>query len=244
MRKVKLLVLIFLSLVLLFAGCTGDKKSTVSGIVYDQNGKPAGNATVALFWRFEYGEFSPLEWRGVLQTNEQGEFKGKMDISPSGSTLFMMNHDKSLGAIQKISLVEKKNISITLEPLVTITGRCEMADYPIEKLDKFWIHFYKHSDVGFNRIQNGEIYFKLPPGEYNLLLQARQAEKIQQNFTVPRDSSTFDLGTFNLKFNTIWSHVGKRPPDITVTDTRGIDKNVSWDSFKGKWVLLEFWGYW
>lgn len=243
MRKVKLLIFILLSQVLLIAGCTGNKKITVSGTVFDQNGKPVDNATVALFWSFEYGKFSPREWSGVLQTNEQGDFKGKMAISPSGATLFVMNRDKSLGAIQRISFTERENISITLEPLVTITGRCEMADYPIEKLDKFWIHFYKHSDIGFNRIQNGEIYFKLPPGDYNLGLEARQAENIRQPFTVPGDLLTFDLGTFNLEFNTIWSHVGKRPPEITVTDARGIDKNISWDSFKGKWILFEFWHY-
>ena len=74
MRKVKLLVFIFLVLVLLITGCTGNNKSTVSGTVYDQNGKPVDNATVALFWSFEYGKFSPREWSGVLQTNEQGDY--------------------------------------------------------------------------------------------------------------------------------------------------------------------------
>jgi hypothetical protein len=37
---------------------------------------------------------------------------------------------------------------------------------------------------------------------------------------------------------------GKEPPAWNVTGARGVGKDVKLSDFKGKWVLLEFWGYW
>jgi hypothetical protein len=36
---------------------------------------------------------------------------------------------------------------------------------------------------------------------------------------------------------------GKSLPDWTVTDARNAKKDVKLADFKGKWVLLEFWGF-
>lgn len=36
----------------------------------------------------------------------------------------------------------------------------------------------------------------------------------------------------------------KLAPEIKVTDARGIGKDVTLASLKGKWVVLEFWGHW
>jgi len=37
---------------------------------------------------------------------------------------------------------------------------------------------------------------------------------------------------------------GKEPPAWNVTGARGVSRDVKLSDFKGKWVLLEFWGYW
>jgi len=37
---------------------------------------------------------------------------------------------------------------------------------------------------------------------------------------------------------------GKEPPPLKITDARGVDKNVKLSDYKGKWVVLEFWGFW
>jgi thiol-disulfide isomerase/thioredoxin len=246
MRQIKSMVMCSLILFLFLSSCIGQKKSAVSGTVVDQNGNPVNNATVALFWGHEYGNYKPREWQGVAKTNKQGEFKGDMTVSPAGATLFVMNQDKSLGAVHHVSFVKRKNLSITLVPLVTIVGHTELPGFPTEKMDKYWIHFRTSDDIGFNRIegQDGKIRYKLPPGDYSFRLEARQAEHIEGDFTVPSNVDTFDMGTFMFEYNTIWRHVGKRPPEITATDARGINKDVSWDSLKGKWVAFEFWSFW
>jgi alkyl hydroperoxide reductase subunit AhpC len=37
--------------------------------------------------------------------------------------------------------------------------------------------------------------------------------------------------------------IGKALPDWTVTDAQNAKKDVKLADFKGKWVLLEFWGF-
>ena len=37
---------------------------------------------------------------------------------------------------------------------------------------------------------------------------------------------------------------GKEPPELTVTDARGVPKGVKLADFRGKWVLLDFWAVW
>ena len=53
-----------------------------------------------------------------------------------------------------------------------------------------------------------------------------------------------DLGTLDLTPTAITRSIGKRLPPWTVTDARGVAKTVTLDDFRGKWVLLEFWGFW
>ena len=53
-----------------------------------------------------------------------------------------------------------------------------------------------------------------------------------------------DLKTLEVPATIIARHVGKAPPPWHVTDARGVNKEVQLADFKGKWVLLEFWGYW
>ena len=55
---------------------------------------------------------------------------------------------------------------------------------------------------------------------------------------------TVDLGTTDLKPTIIAQHYGKAPPAWHVTDARGVDPEATLADFKGKWVLLEFWGFW
>ena len=45
------------------------------------------------------------------------------------------------------------------------------------------------------------------------------------------------------KTNAIADSIGKALPEWTVTDARNAKKDVKIADFKGKWVLLEFWGF-
>jgi thiol-disulfide isomerase/thioredoxin len=53
-----------------------------------------------------------------------------------------------------------------------------------------------------------------------------------------------DLGTLNLPATFLARHQGKELPAWYIADARGVKKDVTLADYRGKWVLVDFWGYW
>lgn len=108
----------------------------------------------------------------------------------------------------------------------------------------------------------------LPPGTYELDAYGQStteadldiAVKPNPKFVVTGTERELDLGTFRLakqlpslqkrieraKADGSWGdytkHYGEPPPHWHATDARGVSKDVQLSDFRGKWVLVEFWG--
>src|SRR5262249_7005474 len=67
---------------------------------------------------------------------------------------------------------------------------------------------------------------------------------VRRETEVPAGKPNFDMGTIDLPATEIAKHVGKAPPQWFVKDARGLKKEVTIADFKGKWVLVDFWGHW
>jgi thiol-disulfide isomerase/thioredoxin len=85
---------------------------------------------------------------------------------------------------------------------------------------------------------------RLPPGSYQLrgVADYRHADAMKDLRVEP--GRPVDLGAIDLKLTPIARMAGKEPPAWHVTDARGVPKDVRPSDFKGKWLVLEFWGYW
>jgi thiol-disulfide isomerase/thioredoxin len=113
--------------------------------------------------------------------------------------------------------------------------------------------------------------FLLPPGTYNLqggsdepgaklVPPKEQAEKDAaaklpvrgMRLEVPRGKRELDLGAIDLVLPRdkagnavdLTQYYGKAPPELSITDARGVAKTVKLADYRGKWVLLEFWALW
>lgn len=112
--------------------------------------------------------------------------------------------------------------------------------------------------------------FLLPPGEYELQgFASGPGDKPGDTslfktmpdlaFTVSMGKTEVNLGTVELRrfrhfqsllkeaqsrgtFGDYRERSGRRPPKWYVTDAKGVRKDVGIEDFKGKWVLLYFWG--
>jgi thiol-disulfide isomerase/thioredoxin len=111
----------------------------------------------------------------------------------------------------------------------------------------------------------------LPPGTYNLqggsdepgaklVPPKEQAEKDAaaklpvrgMRLEVPRGKRELDLGAIDLVLPRdkagnavdLTQYYGKAPPELSITDARGVAKTVKLADYRGKWVLLEFWALW
>ncbi len=109
---------------------------------------------------------------------------------------------------------------------------------------------------------------RLPPGKYTLQAYSQFADKEQfegelvpdKTFVLEADRTDVDLGklrfvphrpyreTLEAKAKTegSWSdytqHYGESSPSWHASDARGMSKNARIADFRGKWVLLDFWG--
>lgn len=117
----------------------------------------------------------------------------------------------------------------------------------------------------------GEISFLLPPGEYHLEARSTSPNAMLRTskeqagkdavagppmrgipIEVPRGKATLDLGVLNLALprdkdgipRDLTQYYGKVPPELAITDARGVPKTVRLADFRGKWVLLKFWALW
>jgi len=86
--------------------------------------------------------------------------------------------------------------------------------------------------------------FRLPPGTYAFWGYGSDIQNHRRDLKVMADSKGVDLGTIDVPAEVIARHVGKAPPAWNVTDARGLKPTVKLEDLKGKWVLLEFWGFW
>jgi hypothetical protein len=62
--------------------------------------------------------------------------------------------------------------------------------------------------------------------------------------TLTADRPEHDLGTADMKATPIAKLKGKPFPEWEIADARGVKADVKLSDYKGKWVYIEFWGYW
>ncbi|WP_197526785.1 TlpA family protein disulfide reductase [Pirellulimonas nuda] len=71
-------------------------------------------------------------------------------------------------------------------------------------------------------------------------------------FEVPSNQVKCDLGVLDVALprdkdgipRDLTEYFGKAPPELEITDARGVPKNVKLVDFHGKWVILDFWALW
>lgn len=217
---------------------------TVAGRVTDADGKPIAGAKVASFWEWKDDAMKPYK---ASVSEADGSFTAKVNYYDKPVVL-MAIHDKS-GRGGLVRLDEEtidKPVAITLAPLVSLHGKFESAGLG-RKLE--WTNVYMSVEPGRVRIAGSQsteatFGFKLPPGDYWFWAYGRDLQRHQVAVTLTADKPVVDMGVIDIPPSIIARHYGKAPPNWRVSDARGAGKDAKLSDYKGKWVLLEFWGFW
>jgi hypothetical protein len=69
-------------------------------------------------------------------------------------------------------------------------------------------------------------------------------ESLRREIVVTTREPVLDLGALDLKASPIGRHTGKAPPPWHVTAAQGVSRGVQPTDYLGRWLLMEFWGYW
>jgi len=115
-------------------------------------------------------------------------------------------------------------------------------------------------------VGEGRFEMSLPPGRYvlygyndNDLEQDKLRGEFNREIRLSSDTPNVDFGTLQLvpkpsitdrkeraqaagTWGDYTKHYGERPPSWSVVDARGVRKDVQVSDFKGKWLLVDFWG--
>ncbi len=88
-----------------------------------------------------------------------------------------------------------------------------------------------------------EFTFKLPAGRYTLRGEESRHDSDERDVTLT-PGMPVELKAITLQPSPLTRLYGKPAPAWHVTDARGTSADVQPADFRGKWVVLEFWGYW
>jgi hypothetical protein len=214
----------------------------VTGRVVDAASKPVAGVEVARFWRAKQDKLTPFN--GAI-TNAEGRFTLSIAFYGRGEALLALDKDRKTGGLIVVEPKEAaKPQTIQLAPLVHLHGKFDCKE--LGKRPKWTNVYIMSGQARFAMCDSHEASFSflLPPGTYKFWGYGTDTQNLKKDITFKAGESEVDLGTIDMQATIIARHKGKTPPAWHVTDARGVKKDVKLSDFKGKWVLLEFWGYW
>ena len=237
----------------------------VTGRVVGPDGAPVAGVDVGTMWSFDDAKISPF---GGTKTDADGRFQFEAEFYDQPGVLLAMDAERKVGGLVTVDPNPGQNrsapasdkpsgesklppplapVEIRLGPLVRVHGNFDSPELD-KKLD--WTNVYMM--LGPDKIRVAECSsdeaafdLKLPAGEY--LFNGYGTDEVQgigKQLTLKADQPDLDLATIHLKASPLGKMYGKEPPPLHITDARGISKDIKLSDFKGKWVLLDFWGYW
>ncbi len=223
-------------------GAQSPQKQEIKGQVVDSDGKPAAGADVATFWGADTGAMQPFN--GV-KTDKEGKFTLPLQPGFAQAVLAMDKDRKSGGFAVADGKSLDKPLDIKLGPLVKLHG-----NFFCKETNKrpTWTNVYLSVPPRVRIAQcsstKAEFSFLLPAGAYQFWGYGSDVQNVNKELTLAAEKPDVDLKTIDMEATIIARHIGKAPPSWNVTDARGAKKDVKLSDFKGKWVLVEFWGFW
>jgi hypothetical protein len=257
MRAQHWIALVMIALLMPIAA-QAQETQKVTGRVVDGAGKPVADADVASFWGADTGQMEPFT--GV-KTDCEGKFSLSMQFyGMPQSVLAFDKHRKQGGLTILEGKTAPRALEIKLGPVVKVHGdlMCKelgarpewtnvyVSALPSRKGSEFLNRLF--TPRGARALQcssdKAAFSFLLPPGRYQFWAYGTGIQDIHRDLELTADKPDVDLKTLDVPATVIARHRGKEPPAWNVTDARGVKKGVKLSDFKGKWVLVEFWGFW
>jgi thiol-disulfide isomerase/thioredoxin len=189
----------------------------VALLVLDAPKKQAGLAVLG-----PNGSDAPLEIRLAPAVRVHGKLESKeLGTTPQWTNVYVnlgQNAARALkrGSPEKESLLAKAKSLITSRPIRLVGNSSRKAEFSVI----------------------------LPPGEYELNAYGTDVKGIKKTVPLRAEQPDLDLGAIDLPATVVAMHKGKEPPAWSVADVRNVKKGVTLADYRGKWVVVDFWGYW
>ena len=218
----------------------------VEGRIVDGKGKPLSGVRIAESWSVRLA--GPLEPYRAVRSAADGRFSLELELYSRDRALMAVDASGALGGLATISpRGPHHRIEIKLSPLVQLRVRyaSEQPDRPLAEAFVSLMLSPGKLPVAVGRSRGSAFDLKLPPGHYILRGEGGSDNHADDSREVTLEAGKpVNLGEIRLKLSTIARLYGKPAPPWLIADARGVPKDVQPSDFKGKWVVLEFWGWW
>lgn len=240
-----------------------DPKIEVAGRVLGPDGAPSPGACVSPFWVCKDG--APQFEDDALRTDARGTFRGKVSVWTDPFALVAYSKDGRLAGFVERTKTSVGETVIRLGPAVHVKARITSDSEgrkPVAWFNSYWATCRKslgqHALDLIRRNRNDEririamapsesgvLDVVLPLGSYDYDLYDQDFVSTAWHVVVPADKTEVDLGVIVLPPSFLARHDGKELPEWRVAAARGVDpKKNRISDFRGKWLLVEFWGFW
>ncbi len=220
----------------------------IRGSVADESGKPVANALLSRLW-YNTAKDHKLTAYEPAKTTADGAFAIELTFYYGRPyALLALDAERKHGGL--VLLEGKKAdepVTIKIGPLVHFHGKYESKELAKPVGWTNTIIFAMPGRINFSNFQseNASFDFWLPPGSYQIQgYGSSDVAQIKRDFALEAGKPDVDLGAIDLAASKIAKLTGKPAPTLLSTDARGVKKDVQIADYRGKWVVLEFWGYW
>lgn len=209
----------------------------ISGVIVDGKGSPLPNAEMARYFLLQGGKYFPVEG---LKADGQGHFEGPIKPYKLPMTYMVLSQNRDLGTCAVFTEESvKAPLRIVLKPLAEVSFKpaFESGYEPVNMATSL-------TCPGTNLILSYEPGpYRIPEGSYELGFVSQEFDRNKRPFTV-RAGEKIDLGSVPVPLSPISRNIGKPAMPLVVAEVRGLPSGFKLSDLKGKWVLMEFWGYW
>ena len=220
-----------------------ESRLEVAGVVVDESGRPLSGVRVATLWSFEDGKVTP---RAPLATDAEGRFSGTIEVRRDYIYLTAYSEDAALAGQIGLGIKEgRKGLRIVLRPSVRVQGNIVS---PALGRKPPWTNVYVRQGNTVFLTQGSDearIDFRVPLGIFGLHAYGADIESADKLVAVTGERPAIDLGAVSVRAGFFAVRRGKRLPAWKVTEARGLPlEKTALENFRGKWLLVEFWGFW
>lgn len=214
--------------------------------------KPAAGATVANFMSLRENrekKDAPRQWSYYqdTKTGTDGTVKLPYDKLSQGAVIVRDAEGKSMAfAAPSPAAVVGGELAVALKPECRVTGQIVCEELAKLGRGTGWTNVYLMANgrrLADCDSSEGKFEFVAPPGDYTLHAYGGDLQGKQVSFTVPANQSEFTAPPVALTATRLVLLQGQPAPEFEgVVGWSG--KPVKLADLKGKYVLVDFWGYW
>ncbi|KAF0245658.1 MAG: hypothetical protein FD180_1436 [Planctomycetota bacterium] len=212
--------------------------TTLTGTVTDADGKPVAGVEVGTNWQLG----AEVKAYDGVKTGEDGTFTLNLKYYRPPVALIAFDAARERGAAAVVADAAKPQ-PLRLAPLAAVKGELACTDASLSPAGASLQWQFGTARAGNLHATDLKWSTKLPPGAWSFWISHRDMDSLSKKFEAV-SGKTLDLGLLKVAPTALAMLMGKEFPAWTLSDARGVAKTAQPAGYRGKWVLIEFWGFW